>query len=172
MKKILGLDPLVSEFPMVYGTIPKDNKEIALMRKSVLEVLTDVSADIEVPFEDARQERVSPAFEERIAGEKIGPLVRILSSSEKPVDAFVSVPYRNTYFFIDDGDLMPKRVFSLLMFVFALAETGEKGAAPLVTIPTRLGALRNGEARAMKLIDLIKDIGQRGMIRVRSVREP
>ena len=137
VKKILGLDPVVGEFPVVYGAIPKDNKEIAFLTKSVLEVLTDVSADIEVPAADVQEERVSPTFEERAGDEKIRPLVRILSSSGKPVDAFVSVPYRNSYFYIDDRDLMSKRVFSLLMFVFALVETGEKGAAPLVTIPTR-----------------------------------
>jgi hypothetical protein len=54
----------------------------------------------------------------------------------KPADAFVSIPYRKSYFWIDDRDLMSKKIFSFLMFVFTLVETGEKGAAPIVTIPT------------------------------------
>lgn len=137
VKKLLGLDPRASEFHVVYGAFAANDKEIALLTKSVMEVLTDLSADIEVPAEDVREERVSPVFEETIAGKKIRPLVRILSSSGKPLDAYVSVPYRNSYFFIDDRDLMSKRVFASLMFIFALVETGEKGAVPLVTIPTR-----------------------------------
>ena len=64
------------------------------------------------------------------------PLIRIQSSSEKPRDAFVSIPYRDFYFWIDDRDLGSKKIFSFLMFVFTLVETGEKGTAPVVTIPT------------------------------------
>ncbi len=37
---------------------------------------------------------------------------------------------------VDDRDLMSKKIFSFLMFVFTLVETGEKGTAPIVTIPT------------------------------------
>jgi hypothetical protein len=79
---------------------------------------------------------VSPTFAETAAGEKIRPLMRIQSSSGKPGDAFVSVPYRNSYFWIDDRDLFSKKIFSFLMFVFTLVETGEKGPAPVITIPT------------------------------------
>jgi len=83
------------------------------------------------------EKRVNPTFAEEVGGtgEKVGPLIRIRSSSGKPGDAFVSVPYRNSYFWIDDRDLMSKKIFSFLMFVFSLMETGEK-AAPIVTVPT------------------------------------
>jgi hypothetical protein len=49
----------------------------------------------------------------------------IRSSSEKPAEAFVSVPYRNSCFWIDDRDLTPKRIFFYLMFAFTLVDTGE-----------------------------------------------
>jgi hypothetical protein len=32
--------------------------------------------------------------------------------------------------------LMSKKIFSFLMFVFTLAETGDKGTVPIVTVPT------------------------------------
>jgi hypothetical protein len=80
---------------------------------------------------------VGPTHVERApSGEEIAPLIRIRSSSERPGDAFVSVPYRNSYFWIDDRDLRSKKIFSFLMLVFTLVETGDKGTAPLVTIPT------------------------------------
>ena len=122
---------------MVYGTVPRDDKEIALQTRSLLEVLIDLSADIEVPAAHVEERRVSPTHVEQ-AGARvtIPPLIRIRSSPEKPGDAFVSIPYRNSYFWIDDRDLMSKKIFSFLMFVFTLVETGEKGAAPIVTIPT------------------------------------
>jgi hypothetical protein len=136
VRKMLGLDPLAGEFRVVYGAFPGNDKEIALLTRSTLEVLVDLSADIEVPAPDVREERVSPTFREATAGENIRPLVQIRSSSEKPVDAFVSVPYRNSYFWIDDRDLTSKRIFFYLMFAFTLVDTGEKEAPPIVTIPT------------------------------------
>ncbi|HME44857.1 MAG TPA: hypothetical protein VKF36_17330 [Syntrophorhabdales bacterium] len=136
VRDMLGLDPLTTDINVVYGAIPRDNKEIALLTRSILEVLVDLSSDIEVPASDVQEKRVSPTFQEKAAGEKVHPLVRIQSSSEKPGDAFVSIPYRKSYFWIDDKDLRSKKIFSFLMFVFTLVETGEKGMAPIVTIPT------------------------------------
>jgi len=137
VRKILGLDPHAKEFNVVYGSISNDDKEIAILTRTLLEVLVDLSADIEVPSTHVEEKRVSPThLEETVKGEKILPLVRIHSSSEKPGDAFVFVPYRSSYFWIDDRDLTSKKLFSFLMFVFTLAETGDKGTAPIVTVPT------------------------------------
>jgi hypothetical protein len=137
IRKILGLDPHADQFQVVYGSIPRDDKEIAILTRSLLQVIVDLSADIEVPAAHVEEKRVSPTFVEEVVstGEKIRPLIRIQSSSGKPGDSFVSIPYRNSYFWIDDRDLMSKKLFSFLMFVFSLMETGEK-AAPIVTVPT------------------------------------
>jgi hypothetical protein len=136
VRKMLGVDPNASDFNVVYGAVPGNDKEIALLTRSILEVLVDISTDIEVPAADVEEKRVAPTFEETVGGEKVSRLVRIQSSPKKPSDTFVSIPYRNSYFFIDDRDFMSKRIFSFLMFVFTLVETGEKGAAPVVTLPT------------------------------------
>ena len=137
VRKMLGLDPQAEAIKVVYGAISKDDKEIALLTRSLLEVLVDLSADIEVPAAHVEEKRVSPTHVGKAtSGEKILPLIRIQSSSEKPGDAFVSVPYRNSYFWIDDRDLRSKKLFSFLMFVFTLVETGEKGTTPIVTVPT------------------------------------
>jgi hypothetical protein len=74
------------------------------------------------------------------------PINRIRSSSEKPVDALRAVLYRNSYFWIDDRDLFSKKIFSFLMFVFTLVETGEKGTPPVVTIPTGQSDYLKGKA--------------------------
>ena len=137
VRKILGLDPHAKEFNVVYGAVSRDDKEIAILTRSILEVIIDLSADIEVPAAHVEEKRVGPTHvEEAVKDGKILPLIRIHSSSEKPDDAFVSVPYRDSHFWIDDRDLMSKKIFSFLMFVFTLVETGEKGTAPIVTVPT------------------------------------
>ncbi len=137
VRKILGLDPHAREFSVVYGAISRNNKEIAILTRSILEVIVDLSADIEVPAAHLEEKRVGPTHvEEAVKSGKILPLVRIHSSSEKHKDAFVSIQYRDTYFWIDDRDLRSKKLFSFLMFIFTLVETGEKGTAPIVTVPT------------------------------------
>ena len=137
VRKILGIKPDNTEFKVVYGSIPRDESEIAILTRSFLEVVVDLSADIEVPAIHVEEKRVTPSHIEKThSGETIPPLIRIRSSSEKPGDAFVAVPYRNAYFWIDDRDLMSKKTFSFLMFVFTLVETGEKGTTPIVTVPT------------------------------------
>jgi len=113
VRKMLGLAPQADDFNVVYGAIPKHDKEIAILTRSLLEVLVDISADIEVPVAHVEEKRVSPTHVEKAtSGEKILPLIRIQSSSGKPGDAFVAIPYRNSYFWIDDRDFRSKKIFS------------------------------------------------------------
>jgi hypothetical protein len=46
-----------------------------------------------------------------------------------------TVPYRNYWFWIDDRDMRSKVLFSFLMFIFSLTETGGKEGAPIITVP-------------------------------------
>jgi hypothetical protein len=64
-------------------------------------------------------------------------MIRIHSSKQKSPDAFVSVNYRNTWFWINDSDLRSKQVFLQLMNLFSMADTAPRAAAPIVTIPAR-----------------------------------
>jgi len=137
VRTILGLDPAANDFNVVYGAIPRNNHEIAILTRSFLEVIIDQAANIEVPDVHVGEKRVGPTFVEKATtGEKVLPLIRVQSSPGKPGDPFISVPYRNVYFYIDDRDMMSKTIFSFLMFISTLIETGEKGTVPIVTIPT------------------------------------
>jgi len=62
---------------------------------------------------------------------------RIGCSPKRPADAFVSVGYRDRWFWIDDCDLKTKRAFSLLMMLFTLADSGQREPLPLITIPAQ-----------------------------------
>ncbi len=39
VRKLLGLDPQANEFSVVYGSVAANDKEIALLTRSVLEIL-------------------------------------------------------------------------------------------------------------------------------------
>ncbi len=133
VRQMLGLKEEGGEFRVVYGSVSTSNEEVALLTRSIIEILTDISASIEVPAQHVAEKRVTPTMEPEGAGIK-GTIVRIVSSREKPVDDFASVPYRNCWFWIDDRDYTSKKLFSFLMFVMTLTETGGKEAAPIVSI--------------------------------------
>ncbi len=138
VRKMLGLDSHAREFRVIYGSIASNDKEIAILTRSVLQVLTNLAAFIEVPEPHVSEKRVKPgSAEQRADGSPVPALIRIRSSSEKPEDAFVAVPYHNYWFWIDDKDLASKGLFSFLMLVLNLVDTGVKEGAPVVTIPAR-----------------------------------
>jgi hypothetical protein len=136
-RKVLGLDPLAREFRVIYGSFSTSDKEIAILTRSVLEIIADLASYIEVPDVHVAEKRVNPTLTDQpVAGTPPVPLIRIHSSQERPSDTFIAIPYRGYWFWIDDKDLPSKRLFSSLMLVFTLTETGGKEGAPIVTIPT------------------------------------
>lgn len=135
--KILGLDPSVRVFRLEYGTVSSDNKEIAILSRSIYEIFKDLSANITVPETDVTERRVRPTPEADLGPEgPIPPLIRIASSAERPGNAFVAVPYRDHWYSINDQDMSSKNMFSFIMFLFTFVETSSKEAAPILTIPT------------------------------------
>jgi len=136
VRKLLGLDPKAEEVNVVYGSVASNDKEIAILTRSMLEILIDLASYIEVPAESATERRTFPTpAPEVVNGAPVAPLIRIHSSPQNPGDAFAAVAYRQEWYWIDDKDLASKRLFSFIMFLFTLTETGDKQGAPIITIP-------------------------------------
>jgi hypothetical protein len=138
VRQRLGLDPTAQEIRVVYGSIAANNKELAILTRSILEILIDLSSFISVPEAHVRERRVGPTHEDEAGPEgPIRALIRIGNAAERPGDAFAAVRYRGHWFAIDDHDMPSKRLFTFLMFLFTLVETGGKEGAPIVTIPAQ-----------------------------------
>jgi len=136
VREMLGLDPTATEFRIAYGSIAKDDKELALLTRSILEIIIDMASYIEVPPVHVEEKRVNATMpDETVEGATVPPLIRIHSSEERPGDAFITIPYRHYWFWIDDRDLRSKSLFSFLMFIFSLTETDGKEGAPVITVP-------------------------------------
>jgi hypothetical protein len=91
---------------------------------------------VAVPAEHVAEGRVGPTLEpETGPAGPVPPLIRIVSGEDRPRDCFVGVPFRGHWFWIEDRDIPSKRLFTFLMFVFTLVETGGTEGAPIVTIP-------------------------------------
>ncbi len=134
---ILGLAPSAHEFPVVYGNVESNDKEIALQTRSINEILTDMASYITVPEAHVTKRWVRPTPEGDMGPDGLmTPLIRITSSTERPDNAFVAVPYNGYWFSIDNRDLPSKQTFTSIMFLFTFVESGSKEAAPVLTIPT------------------------------------
>lgn len=133
----LGLEPGLKEFTVAFGAVPRNNREVAMQTRSMIEIMMELGFGVEVPERDAREHRVIGSGRVVTEGPAWKPIVRIHSGSAAPADAYSSVKYRDTWFWIDDRDVDSKQKFTFLMILFSLAETGQSSAAPVVTVNAR-----------------------------------
>jgi hypothetical protein len=138
VRQRLGLDPTAQDIRVVYGSVAANDKELAILSRSIFEILVDISSFISVPEAHVRERRVGPTQEDEEGAEgPLRPLIQIGSATARPDDAFTAVRYRGYWFAIDDHDLPSKGLFTFLMFIFTLVETSGKEGAPIVTIPAQ-----------------------------------
>ena len=137
LRRLLHLNLGATEFKLVSAPLPSNDTEIAVMTRSIIGLLQNMAAEVEVPPEDVAQHRAVPGCEAGRTLSDIVPMIRIHSARTAPADSFVRVRYRDTWFWIADGDLASKRTFAQLMNLFTMTDTGAKENQPVVTIPSR-----------------------------------
>ena len=137
LRELLGLDGTVHSYRLIYGNAPDSNREIAMQTFSVMHMLASLSARVDVPLKDVAEKRASPGIREmpEVLDREGGFLVK--SSDTAPQDAYVSVKYRDAWFWIDDKDQISKRAISVIVLILSLADTGSDKPLPLVTIPAQ-----------------------------------
>lgn len=126
------------EFRVVFGSYATNRREIAIFSRSMLQIFSAYASLIEVPASHVSQKRVTATVREDLAmAAGFPPLIRVFSSLTEPEDAFVAVPYRDHFFWIDDRDIHSKSMFFFLMILFSFTERGQaEPAAPVLTVPT------------------------------------
>jgi hypothetical protein len=136
VRELLGLAGDATQFEIVYGMVPRDPGQVAMLTRSMMEIILEMGFGIDLPAADVAGGRVLVG--NRRAGEdESKPLVRIKSGAEPPADNYAAVQYKGHWYWIDENDIASKRTFTFLMILFSLAETGQSLAAPVVTVPSR-----------------------------------
>jgi hypothetical protein len=136
LRRLLRLDPEAQEFELAYGQTPAHGREIAVLTRSVMKMMMVMASHAEMPEKDVAEGRAGPGWDDAGPGVESRHKFRIRCSTEEPKDAFVAVPYRGHWFWIDDRDMASKRYLAFLLFLFTLADTGDRGGQPVLTIPT------------------------------------
>jgi hypothetical protein len=136
IRTVLGLQPDTRELNLTFGAVPRSAQELALLTRSMLEILLELGARLEAPATDVQEGSTLPVPSPRPdSGPRDQPLVNIHSSEEPPTNVFVAVRYSDHWFWIDNRDFRSKSIFSFLLLLTSLAETGVTPQAPVITVP-------------------------------------
>jgi hypothetical protein len=135
VQRLLGVDPEATDYNLAFGLTPRSPTEIAVLTRSMFEIMSEYGFGIDVLNADRTEGRVIPGPPpDRSASIQ---LVHVLSGPSAPADAYAAVPYRGRWYWVADGDLRSKLRFTLLMIMSSLAETGAAPVAPVITVPSR-----------------------------------
>ena len=137
IRELLGLDAAAREFDFVSASFPESNTEIAILTRSILQIMVDLAAYIDVPAVDIAEGRVYGSHRTAEQERMFPPLLKVHNGTSAPEDAFAPVRYRGWWFWIDDRDPLSKRALMFLMMMFSLTEGAPTQPAPVVTIPAR-----------------------------------
>jgi len=138
IKNLLGLKPDLRDLKVNYGGYSGRDDEIDMMTRSMLQIMLEFAAIVQLPESDVVQGKAAPGLVDTQApGAPIGPPLRVLVTNTPPKDAYVAVQYDKRWFWIAETDFQSKYTFATIMLLFSIADTGVKGSAPVVTIPAQ-----------------------------------
>jgi hypothetical protein len=136
IKSILGIKPDLQQLKVNYGGYSGRDDEINMMTRSMLQIMLEFAAVVQVPESDVAQGKATPGLVETSGAPALnGPPFRVLVTDAPPRDAFIAAQYDGRWFWIADNDVQSKYTFGIIMLLFSIADTGTRGSTPIVTIP-------------------------------------
>ncbi|WP_340112118.1 hypothetical protein [Maribellus mangrovi] len=128
-KQLLKLSPELNRFPIKYGPFQRDAEEIYLQTHSLLEIFLILSNNIEVPPEHIKAGKTYESSNKENLVK-----IKILSSKEKPENAYVAINNRGYWFYIDDSDWDSKITFGIIQVLLNLSKDSDPSKGPLISI--------------------------------------
>jgi hypothetical protein len=91
IRELLGLDPAAREFTVAYGSDQEPDGEIAILTRSILQVMIDLAGQIEVPETDVAERRVYRTQRSAERQRMFPPLVAASTGTAAPGDSCAAV---------------------------------------------------------------------------------
>jgi len=116
----------------MYAPFKTNSATLAIQTRSVIQMLAAMAGFIDIPAEHVTF--TSPGHD--LSGISTRPF-RVHSSTERPEQSFAEIKYEGHWFWIENSDIMSKRVFTLMLFITTLTNQANSPNAPVLTIPTQ-----------------------------------
>lgn len=133
VRQLLGLPAGQEPYVITTPTASASPRGITIVTRSVLAILNDLGAEIEVPQADVANGTTKPAV--RLVGGETRPIVVIHAAKSVGGNAYASVTYRSSRFWVDDDDFDSKYALTVVQDLMALAEETDTSHTPVVTVP-------------------------------------
>ena len=140
LRGLLTLRPGLDRFHVYYGGYSGRDNEIAMVTRSMLQVMLELAAGVQVPESDVAAGKAFPGtVEGQAVGTQAVPAVSVLSGNKAPSDAATAIQYAGRWFWISETDIRSKNIFATVMFLFSISDFGEKGPGTVVNVPAQGG---------------------------------
>ena len=124
-----------SELELVHGDYLQQlgRHKIPVLMRSLLGVLGNVAAEIQVPEEDVRNGETIATVS---APGSRRPMIVIHTGPTKPTESYVAAQIEGKWFWVERTDFPSKVAFTILEILKLVAESPSAIAPPALTIPT------------------------------------
>ena len=135
LRRLAGFNEGQTEFPLASASpdVAERGGSFQVETRSVLGVLAYLSHGVTVPPVHLEQGLAEPASSARALA---GQLLNVHSSPTRPASAWLAIPYRDQWFYVDESDLNSRRTLGLLNSLMRLEITaGGSQNVPILTLP-------------------------------------
>jgi hypothetical protein len=133
VRQLLHLSSSTRTYGIVYGPSSQKGDRIPMVTRSVLGILTDLGAQVQVPVERISDGSTKPTV--GLIGGETRPTIIVHSGKKPPKNAYVLIAYGSSAYWVDRNDFDSKYAFTVVQNLMALAESDTSSKAPIVTIP-------------------------------------
>jgi hypothetical protein len=133
VRALLHLSANTRTYEVVYGPSAQRGDRIPMVTRSVLGILTDLGAQVQVPDADVSSGATKPTV--GLIGGETRPTIIVHAGAKAGNHAYVAVDYDGTQYWVERDDFDSKYAFTVLQNLMALAESDTSAKAPVVTIP-------------------------------------
>jgi hypothetical protein len=134
IRSILNLDPQAREISVTYGPQATFPSEVALLTRSILDIMAEMAYSVAVPTGDVEAGRAGFSLYDSPEGSLIPRPIAIHSGDEPPDGTRIAVRHRGLWFWIDDTDFQSKMTLGVLLTLFSLSAGSTPAMAPVMTI--------------------------------------
>ena len=129
--QLLGLNPERDRYYVRYAPYSTADDVLAIQTRSIIQMLAAMSGFIDVP--PAKSSHAAKGYELQPG---VTRPFHVRSGPDRPEETFSQIKYKGYWYWIENDDLLSKRVFTLMLFLTTLTNYAGEKNAPVLTIPT------------------------------------